>query len=303
MKNFGPVVPIVTPCKLNGELDLAGFNTVCQEMLSAGVRGIFVAGSTGRGPWFSRKDRERICRAAADQVNGAVPLLAGCIALGVPEMLENACAMADNGAQIVIVTVPGYFHYSQAEVEKIYLKFADVSPIPVIVYDIPEFTNVQFANDMVVRLASHGNIIGFKDSSADFERFKGLVKSLEAFPDYYLMQGKENLIADSLRLGASGFIVSMIHLYPLAFTGLYNAVLRGDIELSESIQGKINKAIQLLRGSIERRPESSTLFHILNYALRQRGVCDNVLLDHEGESPLWLIENAKEVVEICMKAI
>ena len=50
MKDFGPIVPLVTPCSCAGVPDLIGLQAVCQEMLQVGCKGIFVAGSTGRGP-------------------------------------------------------------------------------------------------------------------------------------------------------------------------------------------------------------------------------------------------------------
>jgi dihydrodipicolinate synthase/N-acetylneuraminate lyase len=302
MKDLGPVVPIVTPCHPDGSLDLDGFRSVCNEMLEVGCRGIFVAGTTGRGPWFSLDERQKLCRAAADQIKGIVPLFAGCSSSGLPEMLENARAMTDAGAQIAVATVPSYFHYSQSEIETIYLEFADVCPLPVMVYDIPEFTNVKLANEMVLRLARHENVIGFKDSSADLERFMGLVDALQSFPDFYLMQGKENLIAESLRIGASGFIVSLMHIDPLPFIGVYRAVRAGNHQLADMLQAEINKVIELVRETIEQRPESSTLFHMLNYALQKRGICNNILLDHDDDAPAWVIENAQRTIELCLAA-
>ena len=295
MKEFGPLVPIVTPCSPDGEPDTGGIRAVCKEMLAAGCQGIFVAGSTGRGPWFSRTDREIICRTAAAQINGAAPLFAGVSGSGLPDMLENAHAMAESGAQYVVATVPGYYKYNVDEIETIYCEFADASPLPVMVYDIPEFTNTKLDMGMILRLAKHSNIIAFKDSSADFERFKEMLASLQDQPDFLLFQGKENLIYESLRLGASGFIVSLIHLAPPAFINLYRATRAGDFITAESIQKKIDEVLTQVRESIEKRPESSTLFHILNYALRQRGVCENLLLNQDGEPPLWLTEKAVEI--------
>lgn len=302
MKNFGPVVPIVTPCTPAGELDFDGFRSVCEEMLRSGCKGVFIAGSTGRGPWFSPKQMQSLCGVAADQIPGRAALLAGCSSTGLPGMLENARAMADAGAQMAVVTVPGYFHYDQAETEKIYAEFANASPLPVIIYDIPEFTNVKLASEMLMHLAGHENVIGFKDSSADFARFTMLVDALQSIPDFYLMQGKENLLADSLKIGASGFIVSLIHLEPATFVNLYRAVRTGDIEIADVIQGEINKVISLVKQTIDRRPESSTLFHMLNYALKQRGVVDNILLEHDGDAPAWVIENTQRAMDICKAA-
>jgi dihydrodipicolinate synthase/N-acetylneuraminate lyase len=302
MKELGPVVPIVTPCTPDGELDFDGFRNVCEEMLQAGCTGIFIAGSTGRGPWFSSKQMQSLCRVAADQIRGRAVLLAGCSSTGLPGMLENARSMADAGAQMAVATVPGYFHYDQAETEKIYTEFANASPLPVIVYDIPEFTNVKLANEMLLHLAGHENVIGFKDSSADFARFQILVDSLQSFPDFYLMQGKENLLADSMKIGASGFIVSLIHLEPAPFVNLYRAVRAGNIEIADTIQREINKVIDLVKQTIDRRPESSTLFHMLNYALKQRQVVGNILLTHDGEVPAWVIENTQSAIDICKAA-
>jgi 4-hydroxy-tetrahydrodipicolinate synthase len=302
MKDLGPVVPIVTPCTPEGSMELDGFRSVCNEMLNVGCSGIFIAGTTGRGPWFSLGERRKLCITAADQIKGTVPLFAGCTSSGLPGMLENARAMADAGANIAVATVPSYFHYNQTEIENIYLKFADACPLPVMVYDIPEFTNVKLANDMVLRLAKHGNVIGFKDSSADYERFKGLLDALQSFPDFYLMQGKENLIAESLRMGASGFIVSLMHIDPQPFIGVYRAVRAGNHQLAEALQAEINKLIKLVKETIDQRPESSTLFHMLNYALQQRGICNNILLDHDDDAPAWVIENTQRAIKLCQSA-
>ena len=117
MKDIGPIVPIVTPCTRSGEIDVHGFRRVCQEMLTAGCAGIFVGGSTGRGPWFNLKDRAVICQVAADCIERDTLLLGGCTALGLPGMIEAARVMADSGARAVVATAPGYFHYDQEEVE------------------------------------------------------------------------------------------------------------------------------------------------------------------------------------------
>ncbi len=302
MKDFGPLVPIVTPCAPTGEPDLAGVQSVCTEMIAAGCRGIFVAGSTGRGPWFTRGDRARVCRAAAEVCESTTPLIAGVSGSGLPDMLENARAMADAGAQIAVATVPGYYKYSVSEIEAIYLGFADASPLPVMVYDIPEFTHTKLDEGLVLRLGRHGNVAAFKDSSADNERFHGLVKALADRPDFLLFQGKENLLLESLQLGASGFIVSLIHLAPAAFVGLYQAARAGNIGLAGEIQARIDAALVLIRGAIDQRPESSTLFYMLNQALRQRGVCENLLLSHENDPPTWLADVAQRAIDECVAA-
>ena len=70
-RDLGVLVPIVTPCSRDGQPDTDGIKRVCNYMLGHGCDSIFVAGSTGRGPWWSRADRVKICTAAADSLSFA----------------------------------------------------------------------------------------------------------------------------------------------------------------------------------------------------------------------------------------
>jgi dihydrodipicolinate synthase/N-acetylneuraminate lyase len=311
MRDLSIVLPVVTPCSRAGQADLAGMQSVCRAMVDAGCTSIFVAGSTGRGPWFNRDERSRMCRAAADSIGDRATLLAGCMASGLSDMLENARSAAAAGAQVAVVTAPGYFNYNVQEIEAIFTRFADASPLPVMIYDIPGFARVKLDGQMLVRLSRHGNIIGFKDSTEDFERFQWLLSA--AVPcfrkgevhdraGFLLLQGKERLLADSLRRGASGFVVSLLHIDPRPFVALSQAVRAGRDEEADRYQEAIKHLLDLIEGCFARRPETSTFFHLLNWALKHHGICENILLDHEGECPDWLADAGRQALDICRAA-
>ena len=298
MKELGVLAPIVTPCQRTGEPDHIGLRAVCEDLLASGIRNVFVMGSTGRGPWFSRADRAAVCRAVAELLGAEGLLFAGCMAAGLPDMIENARAMADSGAHVAVATAPGYFHYSQSEVEAVFLNFADASPIPVMVYDIPLLAGVKLDLRVVLRLAHHENIVGFKDSSADFARFRELIGALDDRPGFWLLQGKEEYLADSLRLGASGFVVSFVHFLPRLFADLYRAARSGDTEKADALQARVNEVCRVVRDMEARVPESSRLFHLLDIVLRHRKVCGNLLLNHEAEPSEPVRRAAQDVIRI-----
>jgi 4-hydroxy-tetrahydrodipicolinate synthase len=302
MKELGVLVPIVTPCTRSGEIDVEGLKSVCCYMIEAGCHAIFVGGSTGRGPWFSRAARAKACAVVADAINSKVPLFAGCMASGLSDMLENAHLMAESGAQIAVLTAPGYFDYSQQEVERIFLEFADASPLPVMIYDIPAFAGMKLDTEMVNRLARHPRVVGFKDSSADLGRFRELLAALRGLEEFYLLQGKEHLLAESLLAGASGFVVSLLHVDPRPFVALYAAARARNEDLARPQQRCATEILAVLSSSVARRPETSTLFHFLNQTLRAHGVCHNILLEHEGECPPWLAEDATRALTIAESA-
>ncbi len=166
-------------------------------------------------------------------------------------MLENAYAMADAGAQMAVVTAPGYFRYSQKEIETVFLKFADAGPLPVIIYDIPDLVGIKLDEEMIIRLAHHGNIVGFKDATADFDRFKKLLTGSSDLSDFRVFQGKERFLADSLLAGASGFVVSLVQIDPHPFVALHRADRSGNTELTRRIQSEISKVTGLVEESFE----------------------------------------------------
>lgn len=303
MKNFGVLAPIVTSCSKDGSINATAIGNVCSYMLDAGCNGIFVAGSTGRGPWFSLKERAKICRIVREHTGRDIPLFAGCMSSGLDGMLEIAQAMSDSGADVAVITVPGYFAYNHNEVERMFLGFAEKSPLPVLLYDIPAFSGIKLDINTILRLLQHPNIIGLKDSSSDKDRFEELIAAFENYDDKYLFQGKEHLLADSILKGASGIVVSLLHIEPRTFTLLYKAARDGDRERALQIQNEITKVMKLIIESLERRPESSTLFHFLNNILNKRGVCENILIEHEGDCPSWLYEESMKALEICQSAL
>lgn len=306
MKEFGVLVPIVTPFTKEGLVDVDSYRSVVNDMLNNGCKGVFVAGSTGRSAWLSKEDRVLLCKATVEETKSEMITFAGCMAGGIDDMLSHAKGMADVGADVAVVTVPYYFSYNQNEIEGIFTEFADRSPLPVLIYDMPQFTGVKLDISMMLRLADHKNIIGFKDSSADSERFSKIMDSIGQRDDLYFFQGKEKLLKSSLQRGASGFVVSFVHIYPLLFCRLYEAYKSGETALLSDLQNIIDRVFEVVVGCFDERPEISTLFHLLNRCLQQRGICENIIMPFEKDTPSWILEKADEALEIaqtCRKII
>ena len=299
MKDFGVLVPIVTPCGESGDVDYEGLSNVCEDMIDAGCSGIFVAGSTGRGPWFSLEDRKKICARVSEITSKkGIPLFAGCMASGIEDMLENSRAMREVGADYSVITSPGYFIYNHREIEEIFLRYSQESPLPVLLYDIPVFTGMKLDFGMVKRLSKQDNIIGFKDSSADIGRFNELNNYFESRDDFMVLQGKEHLLLESLKGGASGFVVGLVHIQPKPFINLYEAYIRGDVDKAQQLQANIITVMELVKDCFVKRPETSTLLHFLNYCLKERAVCRNIMMPFEGDCPENIKESAHEALTI-----
>jgi len=288
MNYLGAVVPVVTPCSRSGELDDGGLRAVCDDMVGAGSSGIFVMGSTGRGPWFSHTVRARAIRIARDHLPAQIPVFAGCMANGIAEILEHARAAEAEGAAVAVVTAPGYFGYLDREVESILLEVADRSPLPLLLYDVPVYTGTQLAVASIVRLLSHENVVGMKDSTADAQRLQELLGAIGEIRGVWFLQGKEHLLAESMLSGGSGVITTFSHFGPRAYVSLCQAARQKDHTRATGIQRHVTALYHLVTECLARRPAISTLYHMVNLALQRRGVCQNIVLEHEGTCPGWL---------------
>jgi len=303
MNYLGAVVPVVTPCARSGRLDEEGLRAVCDDMVAAGASGIFVMGSTGRGPWFSPQDRARAVRIARDHLPAHIPVFAGCMANGPADILEHLTRADAEGAAFGVVTAPGYFSYLDSEIELILLDLADRSPLPLLLYDVPVYTGTKLAVESIVRLLSHENIVGMKDSTADGERLHELLDAIRDIRGVWFLQGKEHLLAETMLAGGSGVITTFSHFGPRPYVALCEAGRAGDRARATGIQHHVTALYHLVTECLARRPGISTLFHMVNLAMIRRGVCANILLEHEGPCPDWLETRATEALALARAAL
>lgn len=302
MNYLGVVVPVVTPCTPAGEIDREGLQRVCGAMMAAGNAGVFVMGSTGRGAWFPADIRARATGIVRECLGGTVPIFAGCMGNGIDIMLEHARAASDAGANVAVVTAPGYFRYLDDEVVSVLLRIADRSPLPVLLYDVPVYTNTKLGVESIVRLLAHERVVGLKDSTADALRLRGLLDVLRDTEAVWFLQGKEHLLGDSMLGGGSGMITTFSHFAPRLFISLCEAGRDGDRAKVDRLQKQVTSLYRLVTECLDRRPAISTLFHMVNIALQRQGLCGNILLEHEGECPPWLHEKTTEAMAIAAQA-
>ena len=221
----GIVPPLITPLVEQETLDAEGLERIILRMLDAGVNGIFTLGTTGEAPGLSYRLRrevvERVCRI----VSGRVPVLVGITDTSLTEALNMACKAAEEGAQAVVYGGPFYYPVSQAELIRHLDTLASLSPLPIYLYNIPAHTRVSFEIPTVRELAGHPRILGFKDSSGDLMYFQRVIEAVRDRPDFAVLMGPEEMLADALMEGAHGGVSGGANLFPSLFVKLYEAAI------------------------------------------------------------------------------
>jgi 4-hydroxy-tetrahydrodipicolinate synthase len=159
----GIVTPLVTPL-MRGALDEAALERLIEHVVTGGVNGIFILGTTGEGPSLSYTLREQTIRRTCKLVNGRVPVLASVSDTVLVESERVAEIAADAGADAVVLAPPYYFQYSQSDLLHYVELAAFTFSLPLFLYNIPQLTKVAFEVETVSRAARIPGVLGLKDS-------------------------------------------------------------------------------------------------------------------------------------------
>jgi 4-hydroxy-tetrahydrodipicolinate synthase len=224
----GIVPPIVTPLKSNDELDHAGVERVIEHVISGGVSGIFALGTTGEAPSLSHRLRSEFIELVCEQVQGRVPVLVGITDTSFTESLEMAEHSADCGADAVVCAPPYYFSAGQDELRNTFKRLIARCPLPMFLYNMPSHCKTVFEFSTVEALSELEKVRGLKDSSGNMQYLHGLMPLTKNRDDFSLLVGPEELLAESLFLGAHGGVSGGSNMRPQLYVETYNAAKSGD---------------------------------------------------------------------------
>ena len=246
----GIYAPITTPFTDGGDVDRAALAANVTAHLERGLAGIVVAGTTGEAPLLDEREREQLVQWTRPLVTGGQLLIAGTGAESTRATVRLTRAAADNGADAVLVVAPHYFGSSMSSeaLRAHYLRVADQSRIPVILYNIPKYMHFRFSRDLVVELAKHPNIAGIKDSSGDpasFEEY--LTAQGEGFTT---MTGNGQFWGRALQMGARAGILAVSQFAPELSLAVYEAMSRKDFAAGEAFQSRLSPLAKEIVGDM-----------------------------------------------------
>jgi 4-hydroxy-tetrahydrodipicolinate synthase len=222
------VPPLISPLDGAGEPDPGATAALVEHVVGDGVSGLFVLGGCGEGAWLTTAQRAAVVRAVARAAAGRVPVLTGVMLPGTAGAAEAARQAADAGADGVVVGSPYYFGVDAAAQRRHIEAVLAATPLPALLYNIPQCTHHVLAPATVDHLAHDPRILGIKDSAGDFEAFLGFLAVRRRQPRFRVLQGHEHLAAASLLQGGDGLVPGLANVAPALFVALREAAAKGD---------------------------------------------------------------------------
>jgi 4-hydroxy-2-oxoglutarate aldolase len=230
---------LTTPFDASGNVSVADFKHNLHRYNQTDLAGYVVMGSTGESVLLSSKEIESILLAAKEAAAPGKKMIAGTGAESTAETIARTKRAADLGFQAALVKTP--YYYKPAYKPEVYLTHyravADASPIPILLYSVPQFTGVSLETPEIVALAEHENIIGMKDSSGVVQR---TVEVVAGAPDkFQMLTGSAAVVIPSLSAGAVGAILAIASAFPEKCVALYQLYRQKMYDQARELQGSL----------------------------------------------------------------
>ncbi|MGC1403265.1 MAG: dihydrodipicolinate synthase family protein [Thermodesulfobacteriota bacterium] len=223
MKLQGIMPPITTP--FNG--DGIAYDKLKENFgkwNQTGLSGYLVLGSNGETVYLSEAEKIKVIEVSREAIPKEKILLVGTGMESTAETIRFTNEAGRLGADMALVVTPHYFKGSMKP-QVLYDHFmavAEASRIPILVYNVPQFTGVNMEPSLVAKLSQHSNIIGAKDSSGNIDQLGQIVHQSDK--DFGVFVGSAPVLFPALCVGAIGGILAVANALPelcLRITVLY----------------------------------------------------------------------------------
>lgn len=232
---------IVTPFKGDGSVDFEAFQGLASHLVDNGSDGIVVAGTTGESPTLTDTERLDLFRAAVECVGSRASVVAGTGTYSTAHsvhLTEEAAAIGVDGA---LVVTPYYNKPPQRGIVAHFEAIAEVSDLPIVVYNIPARVVVNIEPETISRLAEIESVCAVKQANGDLEQARHIVAT-----GLDLYAGDDNLLQPFLELGAVGGVCVHTHLVGPQVAEQVRSAHASDIEHARAIDGELAPVYDLL---------------------------------------------------------
>lgn len=230
-----------TPFAHDGTIDTAAATSNATALVASGLQGLVLVGSTGEAPVVDDGERDALLAAVRPVVPTDRWLLMGVGAESTRLTIERARRAASLGADAVLVVAPHYYTAAMTPraQEAHYRAVADASPVPVLLYSIPQYMHFALDAETVGRLATHPNIIGIKDSGGDAV-VRDSYQTLAPAP-FAVFTGHAPSLRIALATGCEGAILATGCIAPALCLAIADAVNTGDEARGRALQQALTK--------------------------------------------------------------
>lgn len=256
----GSAVAIVTPFNESG-IDFEKLGELIEMHIANKTDAIVIAGTTGEASTMPDPEHLSSIEYTVKKVAGRVPVIAGTGSNDTVHAIALTKAAEDLGADAILSVTPYYNKANQTGLINHFKAIAEAVKIPVILYNVPSRTGVNFSIPVLKELAKVENIVALKEASGNI----GYTAQVAAeVPELHIYSGNDDMIVPIMSLGGKGVISVVANILPEETHDICDLYLKGKVEESRKLQLKYLDLINTLFIEVNPVPVK-TAMNILGY--------------------------------------
>jgi len=216
---------LVTPFRQDETIDEEALQRFVEFQINGGVDFLVACGTTGESVTMSDEEQARVVSITIDASAGRVPVVAGAGGYNTREVIERVERYASLGADAILSVTPYYNKPTQEGLYTHYRVIASVSPLPIILYNVPGRTSCNLEPATVARLAEINTIFGIKEASGNISQIGELATLVDE--SFRIFAGDDSVVLPVAALGGVGVISVASNLLPDRVSALCRACLEG----------------------------------------------------------------------------
>jgi len=223
----GVGVASVTPFDVNGNIDLDAIEKLCEYFFLGGVSYVVVQGTTGESSTLSDKEKEIVNKRFVNSLKNKLPVILGISSNSTSELCDLINKTDTTGFEAIMSVCPYYNKPSQDGIFQHFKSAVDISPLPILLYNVPGRTSLDMTDETIIKLSSYSKkIIGVKEASGNVNRIVNLRNNTH--DDFLIISGDDFSMIDAVRYGADGIISVAANAYPNLMNSTYIRLLWED---------------------------------------------------------------------------
>ena len=264
----GTGTAIVTPFYKEGNIDFNSFEKLIEYQINNGIKYIVFLGTTGEAVTLNRDERKAVINMAVEMVAGRVPVVAGVGGNNTQEIVNTIRDTDFEGVDAILSVSPYYNKPQQKGIFLHYKTIASVSPVPVIIYNVPSRTGSNIAAETTLRIAHEiPNVIAIKEACRDFIQVGSIIKNKPK--DFLVISGDDVTALPFMALGGDGVISVISNALPGEFSKMINLCMKREFDAAREISFRL---MDIIDGIYADGSPSG-----IKAVLEMKGLCNNIV--------------------------
>ena len=234
----GTGVALVTPFNSDQTVDYKGLENLLNHVIDGGVDYLVLMGTTGESATLSQDEKIDIVNFCKKVNNGRLPIVLGIGGNNTKQVVVDIESANLDGIDAILSVSPAYNKPSQQGIYEHYRMISEVSPLPIIMYNVPGRTSSNISANTIVDLASDfKNIVAVKEASGDMHQIMTILKNKPS--DFVVLSGDDALTLPMIYMGAEGVISVIGQSHPKDYSDMVSFAISGEKKLANTLHYKL----------------------------------------------------------------